>query len=189
MSWVYKVVKWIIVALTVSIAGVAHAQETEERVRSSILSRLPGFVYWPKGSDFNTATTPYRLCIFRDRDYFTFIRTYLRDETVRGLPIDFRFTRELEELKDCHVSYVGNVSIRDIQQILVKKLVEHTIFVATSEESAAMGLHIRLFVGASKKFDIEVNQGAFEQNGSELKVNFLKHAKKVYPASNPGKEN
>ncbi|NVJ49913.1 MAG: YfiR family protein [Gammaproteobacteria bacterium] len=179
----YKIIKWTILFATAFLAGAACAQETEERVRSSILSRLPGFVYWPKESDFNLTTTPYRLCIYRDRDYYTFIRGYLRDETVRGLPIEFQFTRDLSDLKACHVAYVGKVSVREIQLIVQRKLVEHTIFVASSEQSAAMGLHIRLFVGASKKFDIEVNQAAFERSGSELKVNFLKHAKKVYPGT------
>lgn len=163
------------------------AVESEQRVRSSILLRLPGFVHWPKSSDFNDTNTAYRLCIFRDRDYFNFIREYLGEKTVRGLPIEFKFTRDLEELTQCHIAYVGDVSSREIKTILSKGLLSQTIFVGSSEESAASGLHIRLYVSEKKKFDIEVNQAAFNKSKTELTVQFLKHASKVYSGDdNPG---
>ncbi|WP_164503518.1 YfiR family protein [Pleionea sediminis] len=174
--------KWLMASFFLVYFGLGFAVETEERIRSTILLRLPGVIYWSPDSDFNKAETQYRLCIYRDRDYFNFIKDFLRDETVKGIKIQFMFTRSLEDLKNCHVTYVGEISKKEIEKAIENNLLKETIFVASSKYSAEMGLHLRLFVGAEKTVDIEVNQKAFATNGSELKVGFLKHAKKVYGA-------
>jgi len=179
---VYKVVKRIISGFFIVYIGLGFAVETEERIRSTILLRLPGVIYWAPNSDFNQADTQYRLCIYRDRDYFNFIKDFLRDETVKGINIQFKFTRDLQDLSDCHVTYVGEITKKDIELAVKNNLIKDTIFVASSKHSAEMGLHIRLYVGEEKTVDIEVNQVAFAANGSELKVGFLKHARKVYGA-------
>ncbi len=183
----YKAVKRIISGFFIVYIGLGFAVETEERIRSTILLRLPGVIYWSPTSDFNQADTQYRLCIYRDRDYFNFIKDFLRDETVKGVKIQFKFTRDLEELKGCHITYVGEISKKDVELAVEYDLIKETIFVASSEHSAEMGMHIRLFVGSEKTVDIEVNQHAFSANGSELKVGFLKHAVKVYGVQ-PGEE-
>ena len=165
--------------------GLSAARETEERIRSTILVRIPQLITWSENNDFNQPDISYRLCIYRDRTYFNFIRDYLGNDeaTVKGQPIELSFTRKLSDLQNCHVSYVGNISTKDINRIGEAKLLESTIVVASSEQSAERGLHVRLFVGSAQTIDIELNQAAFMAHGSAPRVSFLKHVNKVYGQS------
>ncbi len=174
------VVKRIISGILIFAVSLGFARETEERVRSTVLLRLPGLIIWPESSDFNQPDVSYRLCVYRDREYYNFVRDYLKSQTVRGQTIDVRYSRKLEDLRQCHVSYVGEISRADVSRAVELNLIKDSIFVASSEYSAQMGLHLRLYVGEERTVDIEVNQEAFSRAGSELKVLLLKSAKKVY---------
>jgi hypothetical protein len=177
-------VKIILSSLLVFTLNLGFARETEERVRANILLRLPGLILWPEHAELNDPKVSYRLCIYRDREYYNFIREYLKSQTVRGRSIDVRYSRKLEDLRDCHISYVGEISRAGVSRILELDLVKDTIFVASSEYSAAMGLHLRLYVGELQTVEMEVNQQAFAHSGSEIRVALLKSAKKVYGRSN-----
>ncbi len=189
----YKAVKRIISSFIVgcaafcsTVSALAPEEAIEEEVRSYILARLAGQIYWSETSDLNDKNTRYRLCIYRDRDYFVAIQRYLSNRTVRGKKIQLMFTRDLEGLKGCHISYVGNITEADIAKVMAANLVKDTIFVASSPDSAALGLHIRLYLGTSGTIDIEVNQTAFAAGGNEPSVAFVKLAKKVYGSPDGG---
>ena len=177
-----KVVKRIISGFVIGYVGLSAARETEERIRSTILVRIPQLITWSESNDFNQPEISYRLCIYRDRTYFNFIRDYLGDDeaTVKGQPITLSFTRKLSDLANWHVSYVGDISTQGIARIVETGLLKDTIVVASSEQSAERGLHVRLFVGSAQTIDIELNQAAFMAHGSAPRVSFLKHVNKVY---------
>ncbi len=176
----YRVVKWIFSGLILTLANVCYADEAEEKVRSTILIRLPGLIYWSKESELNSANPHYRLCIYRDRDYFSYIRSYLKDSTIKGNKVEYRFVRNLSDLKGCHVSYLGPIEKEEVNQIIEQDLLKYSVFVASSEFSARLGLHIRLFVGEEETIQMEVNQAAFAKGGHEPSVKFIKFAAKVY---------
>ncbi|MDX1755629.1 MAG: YfiR family protein [Marinobacter sp.] len=170
------------VGLLVGVVPVLSAQDraSESQVRAFILLRLAGQIYWSPESDLNNRNTPYRLCIYRNREFMRQMRSFLGNQDVTGKPVELIAADNLEALGQCHVAYLGDVSEREIDRIVSAGLLERTVFVGSSRNSASAGLHIRLYLGPSDTFDIEINRSAFAAGGNEPSAAFVKLAGKVY---------
>lgn len=161
-------------------SALALDAESADDVRAFILLRLAGQIYWSPASDLSEPDVSYRLCIYRDPRFFQQVRHLLQDRELQGKAVQLVAVEELPDLESCHVAYVGDVSREDIARILSLGLLSRTVFVASSEFSAEVGLHIRLYLGASDTFDIEINRAAFALGGNEPSASFIKLAGKVY---------
>ena len=155
---------------------------SEAQVRAFILLRLAGQIYWSPESDLNDRNTPYRLCIYKDREFTRQMRSFLGTQNVTGKPVELIAADDFESLERCHVAYLGDVSRSDIDRIVRAGMLERTVFVGSSRNSASSGLHIRLYLGPSDTFDIEINRSAFAAGGNEPSAAFVKLAGKVYGA-------
>ncbi len=178
-------IKKLVVFLLFSSSFYTHSSEgkSEVDVRSGFLARLPGVIYWPKTSDFHQPDSSYRLCVYRDRDYYLYAKEFLKSTTVAQKSIDIRFTRKLEDLKNCHVSYVGAISRVEIESLNSLDVLTKSVLVASSEFSAKLGIHVRLYIDNAGQSQLEINRDAFEASGSGVQVAVLKLAKKVYDKS------
>ncbi len=172
----------LIASLILGVVPALSAQDraSEAQVRAFILLRLAGQIYWSPDSDLNERATPYRLCIYQDRGFYRQMRDFLGGREVTGKPVELIQADRFDDLQRCHVAYLGEVSQGDIERILRAGLQQRTVFVGSSRYSASAGLHIRLYLGESDTFDIEINQSAFAAGGNEPSAAFVKLAGKVY---------
>lgn len=164
----------------------AQSGGTADEIRGFILLRLAGQIYWSPSSDLSQRGTPYRLCIYRNPEFYERLRELVRGHQSGTKPVQLIAANELSDLGQCHVAYVGDISPGDIDRIVSSGLLSKTVFVASSDQSAAAGLHIRLYLGESDTFDIEVNRSAFALGDNEPSASFIKLAGKVYDGVESG---
>ncbi|MCO7225073.1 YfiR/HmsC family protein [Pleionea sp. CnH1-48] len=152
----------------------------EINLRTAILVKLPRMIYWSAESDFNNKAIPFRLCIFQDRDYYRHVLRNVSGKVLSNKKIEVVYARDIDDMRGCHVAFVGEVPIEEIRKIVESGLLNETIFVASTEGSAEAGIHIRLYVGANQRTRFELNERAFKAGRHEPSVQFIKLAERIY---------
>lgn len=176
LLWSLLVVLWFGGGMSALAFGSGAADE----VRAFILLRLAGQIYWSPSSGIDDQESTYRLCIYRNPDFFNEVQALLQARQLQGNRVQLIQAERLGQLAGCHIAYVGDVSQEEVNRIVLMGMLQSTVFVASSDQSAKAGLHIRLYLGESDTFDVEINRAAFALGGNEPSASFLKLAGKVY---------
>lgn len=163
-----------------SASTLALGSGSADEVRAFILLRLAGQIYWSSSSGLGDPTAAYRLCIYRNPDFFNEVQALVRDRQLAEGAVELVQAQRLDQLTGCHIADVGDVSPDEVERIVSTGMLQSTVFVASSDQSARTGLHIRLYLGESNTFDVEINRAAFALGGNEPSASFLKLAGKVY---------
>lgn len=156
----------------------AAAPDKEYQVKAVFLFNFTQFVEWPK-SEFPGPDAPLVVGILGPDPFSFYLDAVVRGEKALNHPIVVKRFEKLEDVKDCHVLFVG---MRDLKtEAVAKALKERRILtVGDSRDFSERGGMIG-FVTREGKIRLQVNLKAVQAADLEVSSKLLRLAEIVAP--------
>lgn len=157
----------IAAALLLAAAGGARAalaqNELELKVKAAFLFNFAKFTTWP-ASKVNSADAPLYLCVLGSNTFATVLQETVRGRTIGSHAIDVLQSSRPQELRRCHVVYVGASEGGQIA-VELEALARHAVLTVHEGAEAQQGGVIRFFLsdGGRVRFEINVTAASREQ--------------------------
>jgi hypothetical protein len=96
-----------------------HAERfSAHEIKAIFLFNFSRFVNWPKDA-FDDASTPFQYCAFGDRDLvIDALEQSIAGETIDGRAILLKKSPDQQQIKACHILFIGKNSPLDINTII-----------------------------------------------------------------------
>lgn len=176
-----------LMALVAALAPAAPAAAQaagEYDVKAAFLYNFAKFVEWPSNA-FDAPGSPMTLCIVGRDPFGEALDTLVRGETLQGRPMTVHRTRDLLEIRDCHVVFLSRTETARQDEILDTVRGVGVLTVGEGDSFLRDGGIIR-FVIEANRVRFEVNLDAAERNGLKLSSKLLRLARSVQPAGHGG---
>ena len=181
-------IRFIIIALGVMIMILnAQAQDlkpSEYGVKAAFLYNFAKFVEWPEES-FKDDSSTLNLGIL-GVDPFGPVLDVLKDKMVKGRKITIKRSKNMEDLKGCHMLFISASEKGNLKQILNALRDSNVLTVSEVERFANHGGIVN-FIRVDNKIQFEINPEAAQRNKLKISSQLLRLARIV--ATEPPKEN
>jgi hypothetical protein len=149
-----------------------EAQEPSQlyQEKARLLVNFAQFTDWPADA-FATNSDPIVIGFLGKDPFHGFLQSIVRNETVASRPLVVERYNAVEEIKRCHILYIGQSEARDLERI-VKKLDRKPVLTVSDVEDAA-------FRGAGVGFAIEQNRIKLRINLARIKASRLTVSSKL----------
>ena len=169
---------WALAAATPP--GNTPAQSSPEyQLKAVFLFNFAQFVEWP-GSAFPEPDTPLGICILGQDPFGGYLDETVRGETVANHPLAVRRYRTVDEIKGCHILFVGRQEQGHFGQILDSLKGRSVLTVGDVEGFARRGGMIR-FVTDHNRIRLRINLEAARAANLTLSSKLLRPAQ-IVPA-------
>lgn len=148
----------------------------EYQVKALFIYNFLNFVDWPADSSFYSSPT-INVCIIGD-DPFAAALDGIRNETVKGKKLAFRFYRPFDATEGCHLLFIPASEKMHAAHILKSIREKNVLTVADTEEAARQGAIIGFYI-EKKKVRFSINIEAARRAGLKISAKLLKLAKIV----------
>ncbi len=164
-----------------SLGGTAARAESgvskEGQVKAAFLFNFVQFVDWPAAA-FPGPATPISIGILGDDPFGSYLEEIVRGETVKNRALVIRRSRELDELKTCHVLFIGKSESARVAAALAALGEASVLTVGDADGFCAAGGVISFFLqGNNVRF--EVNMAAAQRKGLKMSAQLLRVSKIV----------
>lgn len=119
-------------------AGADPSPSREHRVKAVFLFNFAQFVDWPD-SAFAGPGEPLIVGILGEDPFHSFLDEVVSGESVRNRPIVVKRFKNPEEIKACHVLFIGSGEVPRLDAILASLKARHILTVGESEKFYARG--------------------------------------------------
>jgi len=131
---------WALLLLTASASG---APPSEYQVKAVFLFNFAQFVEWPAGT-FANPETPFVIGVLGQDPFGSQLDDVVRGETVDKRPMEVRRYRNIGELHDCNILYIGRSESPELSQILAAVRGRSILTVSDAQEADQKGVMIQL---------------------------------------------
>jgi hypothetical protein len=147
-------------------SAAADTPSREHRVKAVFLFNFAQFVDWPD-SAFSGPQDPLVVGILGDDPFDDFLDEVVKGESVRSRPIVARRFKKVEEIKACHVLFIGGSETAQLDAILASLKERHILTVGESDVFYSRGGMVR-FATEGGKVRLRINLDAV--HGANLVV-------------------
>lgn len=153
-------------------AAMPAAKEYE--VKAAFLFNFAQYVEWPQEM-FPTQTAPIIIGILGDDLFGGELERIVRDETVRGRPIAIHRSRQVENLKHCHLLFISKSERARLAHIFASLAGRRCLTVGETDRFAHTGgiINFRL---QSANVRFEINPEAARRSGLTISSKLLRLA-------------
>jgi hypothetical protein len=170
----------LLAGLLLETASPTHAQVSREyQIKAVFLFNFAQFTEWPPAA-FPTSDTPVTIGILGTDPFGKSLEDTVRDERVRGRRIEIRHYRAVEEIKTCHILYIGQSEATRLEYILAGLKGKPVLTVSDIENAATRGAMIR-FVTEHNRIRLRVNLKVVQAASLSLSSKLLRAAELVGP--------
>jgi hypothetical protein len=175
----HKLFVWLALAVPLLLDGAsaAVAAPTEYQVKAVFLFNFSQFVDWPPQA-FSDARAPLVIGVLGADPFGADLDEVVRGETVNGRPLLVRRFRRVEEIKDCHILFIGGSERARLEQILQALQGRSILTVSDDEDFARRGGMIR-FTTDKNRIRLGVNLEAAVTAGLTISSKLLRPAEIV----------
>lgn len=146
----------------------------EYEVKAAFLFNFAQYVEWPAEA-FQSPATPIIIGILGDDPFGEALDRIVRGETVRNRPIAIHRSRQIENLKHCHLLFVSKSERGRLARVFATLVGKHCLTVGETDRFAHNGGIINFRQqGANVRF--EINLGAARQTGLTISSKLLRLA-------------
>lgn len=169
------------ILLLAVLTGGASAQEGagEYEVKAAFLYNFAKFVEWP-GNAFGSPTDPLVLCVYGDDPFGESLDAVIQGERVGGRRLVVHRTREIPQLRGCHVVFLSQRARERYPEVLGSLRGRSVLTVGEGDGFLTDGGMIR-FVLEQNRVRFEINLDAAERNRLKLSSQLLRLARAVNP--------
>jgi len=164
----------------------AHAQNSpskEYQVKAAFLLNFLQFIEWPAAA-FGNAETPITIGVLGDDPFGAILEKTFQDEIVQGRKLMVKRSKQVEDMKACHVVFVCKSESDHVADILTSLNDTNIVTIGEIDGFAGRGGIINFYFD-DKKLRFEINPTAAQRKGLKISSQLLKRAKIV--ASDQGK--
>jgi hypothetical protein len=158
----------------------AQTAAGEYDIKAAFLYNFAKFVEWPPDA-FDAPGSPMTLCIVGKDPFGDTLDTLVRGETLQGRRMTVHRTRDLLEIRDCHIVFLSQGERSRQSEVLATVRGARILTVGESDGFLADGGIIR-FVLHANRVRFEVNLASAERNGLKISSQLLRLARSVQPA-------
>ena len=182
-------VKWlaILISLWLVVGGLATASENaglaEYQVKAAFLYNFTKFTDWPD-SAFASADAPIIIGIVGVDPFGKTLDDLANGEIVRGHPLVIKRLHAGDDLRTCHVLFIGRVEKNQLPTLLQNLKASPVLTVSDSPDFADQGGMVN-FVLVQEKVKLEINQVSAEQAGLKISAKLLRLARIVNYTPSP----
>jgi YfiR/HmsC-like len=150
----------------------------EYEVKAAFLYNFAKFVEWPAGS-FPGPGSPLRLCALLSGPAYQALEQVVEGKTLNGRPLQVRQLTGLEEVKGCHLLFIGVAETKQARQLLHDGLDTGVLTVGEREGFAQAGGMINLVL-RQNHVAFEINVDAANRAGLKISSKLLSLATIVH---------
>lgn len=160
-------------------ARAATPKAKEYEVKAAFLLNFAQYVEWPP-EVFLTPTAPIVIGILGNDSFGKTLDQTIRGETVKDRPIAVHRSKQIENLKHCHLLFISKSEKGRLSQILASLAGKHCLTVGETDRFAHNGGIINFrFQGADVRF--EINLDAARRSGLTISSKLLRLAIVIGP--------
>jgi hypothetical protein len=149
----------------------------EYQVKAVFLYNFAQFVEWP-ASAFPDSAGPLVICVLGEDPFGPYLDETVRGETVQAHPLIVQRSRHVEEIRSCHILFVGQQEQERLDEILGTLKGRPALTVSDAEGFAKRGGMIR-FVTERNRIRLRINLQAARAANLTLSSKLLRPAQIV----------
>jgi hypothetical protein len=176
-----KGVRLIVTLLLLLVTNLADGAEptkfSASEIKGAFLVKFAMFVDWPENA-FANARSPIVIGILGDDPFGPSFEAAVSREVAGGHPFVVKRFKELKDVNDCHILFVGNPESQRLPELFERVEKRHILTVGDQERFAHRGGMIN-FIKEGSKLRFEVNVAAVEAAGLKVSSRLLQLAKPV----------
>jgi hypothetical protein len=154
------------------------ADDLEYQVKAAFLYNFAKFVEWPPDA-FEGAGDPVTFCVVGADPFGEVLDTVVEGESLAGRRLTVHRTRDLGELRDCHVVFVPR-SERGRQERILDFLRNRSVLTVGEADGFLTGGGMIRFVLEQNKVRFDISLEATESSGLKMSSKLLRLARKIY---------
>ncbi|MDP1667323.1 MAG: YfiR family protein [Methylobacter sp.] len=170
-SMIKKIAVWTLLLVLSAGAGFADAV-TEYDLKAAYLLNFASYIEWPRQPE------PVTICVYGNNPFKTATLATLLEAKAGQINADFKYPRQLGQLTDCNILYLGLSEHEDFGKAVTMVHNAPVLIVTDVQDGLPQGVMINLFTESNRlRFEININTVL----ASKLKVSskLLKLAKIV----------
>jgi len=153
-----------------------QAPLSEAQAKAAFILNFARYVEWPAAA-FATRESPVVACLV-ERAALLGALTALEGRMVQGRPLKVRRSSGADDLRGCHVVFIGEADERRIVPLLHALAGQPVLTVGDADRFVDLGGAIGIVLG-DERLQFEVNRGALEQAQLKASASLLKLARSV----------
>lgn len=156
--------------LCAACAGAAAEDSLELRVKAAFLFNFAKFVTWPPGK-LAGPTDPILFCVLERDPLAPALQEALSGKSVDAHPLALRRVARTDELRDCHIAYLGALDSARLPAALQALAGSGALSVYDSDAAQRGGI-VRFYLD-ERKIRFEINVSGAEREGLQLSSRLL----------------
>jgi hypothetical protein len=153
------------------------APSKEYQVKAVFLFNFAQFVEWPPAA-FGDGNSPLVIGVLGDNPFGTYLDETVRDEKVGNRPLEVRRYQRVDEIKTCHVLFVGVSEANRLELILASLKDRSILIVGDSNDFVQRGGMIQL-ASSQSRIRLRINEGAAKTANLTISSKLLRSAELV----------
>jgi len=180
--WVAASIRWLLILSTAWMATVprdamAQSAAKEYQIKAACLLNFVQFIEWPAAA-FPKPEAPIVIGVLGDDPFGNVLEHTFQDESVQSRMLVVKRSRQLDELKGCHVLFVCKSERPHLSEILANLGEASVVTVSEMDEFARTGGIINFYIDGGK-IRFEVNADSAQRKGLKIGSQLLKRARIV----------
>jgi len=168
------------VCYALMVSQVANGATSRDfQVKAAFIYNFAQFTEWPSEA-FDSRTSPLVIGVLGRDPFGEALDETVSKENLKGHPFKVERYSKLEEIKKCHILYIGQSEARNLDRILQAFEKKPVLTVSDIEGSAVRGVIIR-FLTERNKIRFRINLEASRASGLVLSSKLLRAAEIVGP--------
>jgi hypothetical protein len=172
---------WCVVYGLLLLAGLDVSAQTapskEYQVKAVFLFNFAQFVEWPPTA-FGDGNSPLVIGVLGDNPFGTYLDETVRDEKVGHRPLEVQRYLRVDEIKTCHVLFIGPSEANRLEQILASLKERSILIVGDSDDFVQRGGMIQL-ASSQSRIRLRINEGAAKTANLTISSKLLRSAELV----------
>jgi len=169
-----KTNKYIILLLSLLLAGSLNAQASEYEYKAAFIERFTRFVEWPDSTDSDT----FKIAVIGTTPLKSFLNDLFSDLEIKGTQVELISTNDIDDLSHANVVFISSSEKNRVSDILMHTNKFPILTIGDSHGYCAGGVHINMYVD-DNYIRYEINPESIEKSNLKISSLLLASAKIV----------
>jgi hypothetical protein len=171
--FLWKKFAWLLASLQIAAAS-AQTQHpaAEYKLKAVFLYNFAQFVEWPETA-YPNPISPFVIGIIGNDPFGTFLDQIVRNESVKGHPIEVRRFKSINQIESCQILFISRSESERTAAMLRKLKGKPILTVGEAENFAIVGGMIR-FITERNKVKFRINVEAARASGLTISSKLLR---------------
>jgi YfiR/HmsC-like len=176
-AWLFCM--WLAIAVLAIGSPRATAAPSEYQVKAVFLFNFAQFVDWP-ATAFSSADAPFVIGVLGQDPFGSQLDEVVRGESVNKRPLVIERYRDVAEIHNCNILFIGSAESQHLDEILVALKGRSILTVSDADPAGQRGVMIRL-VNESNRIRLRIDVAAAKAGNLTISSKLLRPAEIVGP--------